>query len=246
MYERGRRGYLSIGSETNRWRSGRPAIPRGLIHSDIGSGRSGPKRSLREEDILGRRPIHFALYKELELVEYLCAKGADIFDLDLMERNALHFAVASGRLDVVKYTLDINPDFVHAGDCDGWTPTFWAVRECLYWDTETNQRGAIIEELIARGASITIQAQGLDRQWTAFELARYYDLSYDITKLLIPTPQAAQQSEYASAWARILSAPDSDFVVAKRYEVLQGYCDICLFVSGTPPVEGSRLRHSRG
>ncbi|KAL3454564.1 ankyrin repeat-containing domain protein [Aspergillus insuetus] len=138
------------------------------------------KVDINEEDILGRRPIHFALYRELELVEYLCANGAEIFDLDLMERNALHFAVASGRLDVVKYTLDVNPDFVHAGDC------------------------AIIEELIARGASITIQAQGLDRQWTPFELARYYDLSYEITKLLIPTPEAAQQSEYASAWARIL------------------------------------------
>jgi hypothetical protein len=204
------------------------------------------KVDINEEDILGRRPIHFALYKELELVEYLCANGTDIFDLDLMERNALHFAVASSRLDVVKYTLDLNPDFVHAADCDGWTPIFWTVRECLYWDTETTQRGAIIEELIARGASITIQAQGLDRQWTPFELARYYDLSYDITKLLIPTPQAAQQSEYASAWARILSALDSDFVVAKRYEVLHGYCDICLFVSGTSPVKGSRLRHSRG
>jgi ankyrin repeat protein len=124
------------------------------------------KVDINEEDILGRRPIHFALYKELELVEYLCVNGADIFDLDLMERNALHFAVASGRLDVVKYTLDVNPDFVHAADCDGLTPIFWAVRECLYWDTETNQRGAIIEELIARGASITIQTQGLDRQWT--------------------------------------------------------------------------------
>jgi ankyrin repeat protein len=202
------------------------------------------KVEINEEDILGRRPIHFALYKELKLVEYLCVNGADIFDLDLMERNALHFAVASGRLDVVKYTIDINPDFVHAGDCDGWTPIFWAVRECLYWETETNQRGAIIEELIARGASITIQAQGLDRQWTPLELARYYDLSYDITKLLIPTPEAAQQSEEASAWARIPSAPDSDFVVEKRSEGIPGYCDICLFVSGTSSIEGLPLSRS--
>ncbi|KAL2782840.1 hypothetical protein BJX66DRAFT_161048 [Aspergillus keveii] len=34
MYERGRRSCMLIDSETNRWRSGRPAIPQGHIYTD--------------------------------------------------------------------------------------------------------------------------------------------------------------------------------------------------------------------
>ncbi|KAL2834047.1 ankyrin repeat-containing domain protein [Aspergillus pseudoustus] len=157
------------------------------------------KVSINKEDILGRRPVHFVLYKGLELVEYLSTKGADFSATDLMKRNVLHFGVASGRLELVTYILDRNPDFVHREDCDGWTPFFWAVRECLLWGTESNQRGAITEALIVRGASIPTQAQGIDRQWTPYELARYYTLSGDIIKALAPTREAAQKSDYAAA-----------------------------------------------
>ena len=69
------------------------------------------------EDRLGRRPIHFALYQTLVKVEYLRGKGADLFAKDVMQRNALHFAVASGRLDIVKYVLKEKPELVNEGDC---------------------------------------------------------------------------------------------------------------------------------
>ncbi|KNG84928.1 hypothetical protein ANOM_006408 [Aspergillus nomiae NRRL 13137] len=92
---------------------------------------------VRGYDAMGRRPIHFALYRTIEHVQYLLENGADLFEKDILGRNALHFAVVSGRLDLVKFIIQRKPMLVNEEDCDGWTPLFWAVRECLRWQTST-------------------------------------------------------------------------------------------------------------
>lgn len=63
-----------------------------------------------EQDIIGRRPIHFSLYRTVELVRYLREQRAELFEEDSLQRNVLHFAVASGRLDLVQYVLKEKPD----------------------------------------------------------------------------------------------------------------------------------------
>lgn len=77
------------------------------------------------EDMVGRRPIHFALYRTLDHVKCLLdpVNKTELFVTDLLQRNALHFAVVSGRLEVVKYILDQKPYLAKEKDCDDWTPT---------------------------------------------------------------------------------------------------------------------------
>jgi ankyrin repeat protein len=178
------------------------------------------------EDRLGRRPIHFALYRTLEQVEYLRGRGADLFAKDVMQRNALHFAVASGRLDIVKYVLNEKPELVNEGDCDEWTPLFWAVREHLYWGTETAERHAIIKELKAHKAKIMIQGEGVDKRWTPYELARYYNLNDEIVKELTPNQKKVEKSNNVALWQRILDTPTQ-----KATPDRAGFCDVCLMVS---------------
>ena len=74
---------------------------------------------------MGRQPIHFALYRTKDHIEVLREHGANLFAADKMESSALHFAVVSGRLDVVQYILkegqgrDLGRDLVNAKDIDG-------------------------------------------------------------------------------------------------------------------------------
>ena len=176
---------------------------------------------VKGEDGLRRRPIHFALYRTLERVKYLREKGADLSVKDVMDRNALHFAVVSGRLDIVKYVINEKPELVNEGDCDGWTPLFWAVRKCLMWDTETAERGAIIKKLKSHGAKIMIQGEGVDKRWTPYELARYYSLDVEIVKELTPN-----LNEQTAEWKRILRRN-----FRKPRPSKGGFCGVCLMVS---------------
>ncbi|KAL9121475.1 MAG: hypothetical protein Q9187_001966 [Circinaria calcarea] len=170
------------------------------------------------EDNIGRRPIHFALYRTLDHVKCLRDQGAELLVTDVMQRNALHFAVISGQLDIVKYVLDEQPGLAKERDCDEWTPLFWAVRECFIWDTQTSERAAIIEILKKNGADIMDRGEGLDRIWTPFKLAKYYGLADEIVKLVEPTDKQIAKSNYKIFWRESLSAKPQ---VAKRDVVHQ-------------------------
>ena len=80
--------------------------------------------NVEASDKIGRRPIHFALYKSLDFVRCLQEKGASLDATDKIGRNALHFAVLSGRLDVVQHVLSHKRDMINMPDRDGWTPLF--------------------------------------------------------------------------------------------------------------------------
>ncbi|OGM40073.1 hypothetical protein ABOM_011268 [Aspergillus bombycis] len=108
----------------------------------------------------GWRPIHFALYRTLDHVKYLEDHGADLQAEGGLQRNALHFAVVSGRLDLVRYVMQKFKGFINELDCDGWTPLFCALREAQIWDIRFSQRTDIIEELKENGAEIMICADG--------------------------------------------------------------------------------------
>ncbi len=191
------------------------------------------------EDRMGRRPIHFALYRTVNYVECLLENGAKLFVNDAMRRTALHYAVLSGRLDLVKYILEKEEGktLANRGDCDGWTPLFWAVRECLLWDTQTTERGAIIKELKAHGADIMAQGEGLDRIWTPYKLACYYGLDSTVVKLVKPTSKQIKRSEDAFFWRNSIKND------TRKAKSLEGFCDACLLVSD---VENTMLDHTYG
>ncbi|KAF1954930.1 ankyrin, partial [Byssothecium circinans] len=54
---------------------------------------------------IGRRPIHNALHQTIDHVRLLTDNGAQLHGKDELGRTVLHFAVVSGRLDVVRYIL---------------------------------------------------------------------------------------------------------------------------------------------
>ncbi|KAF2802236.1 ankyrin [Mytilinidion resinicola] len=206
----------AIGRQSSdRWGSN---IHTACLVADLNTVKSLLKRGadINSEDKTGQRPIHNALFRTRDFVKLLREegreRGIELFLEDRMHRNAFHFAVGNGRLDLVKYIIEERPELATQGDCDGWTPLFWALRECLHWDTESSERSAIIKELKARGADVTIPDRGkvLDRVWTPYYVATYYGLPANIIELLDPPSQLVYETKKASL------CDDSSF------------CDICL------------------
>ncbi|KAJ4111449.1 hypothetical protein NW768_011802 [Fusarium equiseti] len=163
-------------------------------------------------DRMGRRPIHAALYRELQFVRLLEDNSADMKATDSMRRCALHFAVVSGRLDVVKHVLEYDKSMVNRQDIDNWTPLMWAARHSELWGVDTTQREDIIKELINNGADLTVQGQGIDRTWTARKVACYYGLESEIVDLLTPGEESPWAHRDNTRKARKLGA---------------AYCDAC-------------------
>lgn len=179
-------------------------------------------------DSVGRRPIQFALCRSIEHVKVLCNRegggSADLFVLDHMKRNALQFAVISGRLNQVQHIIEKRKNLAKEKDCDGWTPLLWAVRNARKWSVETSERAAIIEALLNDGASILdVGEDPLD--WAPYDVARYRGLDDDIIKLVTPTDEQIGQSGQRDAWVKRLAAKPR---TARAHD--GEFCDICLFV----------------
>lgn len=179
------------------------------------------------EDRIGRKPIHFALYRTLDMVEYLIDAGALLESKDRMGRGPLHFAVVSGDPTIVDFVLRWRPQLVYERDIDDWTPLLWAMRICGRWGTESSERATIIQLLLKHGADPLVEGDGLDRRWTAYGLAAYYNLGDSIMDLVTPTHAdlEAMDSEKRVRFQYVLKAEK------KRARRRQGsYCDACLMV----------------
>jgi ankyrin repeat protein len=183
-------------------------------------------------DAMGRRPIHFALYRTLENVHALCRRddgnNVDLSTPDIMGRTTLHFAVVSGRLEIVQFVIERLPGSSKHKDRDGWTPLFWAVREVFKWDTRSSERANIIEELIRDGAKVVDIAEGIGRRWTPHALARYYELGEDTLKLIAPTDDQLAKSNIDHGQFWDIEETSIDQTARNR---VSAYCDACLFVS---------------
>ncbi|KAI1288065.1 hypothetical protein F5Y03DRAFT_401842 [Xylaria venustula] len=176
------------------------------------------------KDNVGRTPLHIALYRTREYVELLRNRGADLDDVDITQRTALHFAVLSGRLDVVKLVLDQRPEFVNHKDVHGWTPLLWALRVTGKWGTQTSEIQSIVQELLDRGAHRLVRGDGVDRTWTPMKIAKYYRINEEITKLLEPKPvDFEKMGDHYRDWDWKLGG-------GKRAIVRENtrYCDHCL------------------
>lgn len=184
---------------------------------------------IHRKDRAGRQPIHFAAYRPVEFLQRLLKAGASIDAKDAMGRTLLHIAVLAGRLDVVKYILQERKKFANARDINEWTPLLWAVSDCGMWGAEMTDetQTAIIEELLACGASRVVQGHGHDRSWTALKLAAYHGLGEDITKLVTPSEEELQALDpnEQSRWRHEIGDED------RKARLFTGCCDFCFGVS---------------
>ncbi|KAF7920650.1 hypothetical protein BELL_0335g00130 [Botrytis elliptica] len=141
-------------------------------------------------DWMGRKPIHLAALRTVDHFNLL-SDDKFIKAEDQLKRIPLHYAVLSGKIDLVAMVLKrsiacLGPDVVNYPDCDNWTPLMWAARICGRWDTTTDGQPEIIELLLSNGGNRWVKGEGLDREWSPLKVARYYGASEEVVKLLTP------------------------------------------------------------
>ncbi|KAG9237406.1 ankyrin repeat-containing domain protein [Amylocarpus encephaloides] len=182
------------------------------------------------EDQLGRRALHLAALRTSEHVD-LFTDDKLLAAEDKLKRLPLHYAVVSGRADLVKLVLDrtegaLGPEVVNHPDIDGWTPLMWALRICGLWGAVTEGQNEVIELLISRGADLWSRGEGLDRDWTPLKIARYYGASDETQELL--TPKSDERCKDGESW-------DAKSHASKKANVhTNAYCNCCLLVSLRP------------
>ncbi|KAH6650212.1 ankyrin repeat-containing domain protein [Chaetomium tenue] len=87
-------------------------------------------------DPLGRRPIHMACYNSLDALRALDVPTEHFAIRDKLGRLPLHYAVLSGRADLLEEVLARSAEAgvaVDEADGDGWTPLLWAARAVGLW-----------------------------------------------------------------------------------------------------------------
>lgn len=177
------------------------------------------------EDYLGHKPIHFAAFHTLSTFDLILGSTQYASMKDKLGRIPLHYAVVSGRVELVKRVLDLSLEFVNASDCDEWTPLLWATRTCGRWRTTVEKQPEIIKLLLDAGADLWVRAKGLDREWSPLKVARYYGADDKVTDLLVPKSRKRVRNGVEEIW-------DEKFHLsrkaAKKSKIL---CDGCLHVS---------------
>ncbi|CAD6444526.1 dbd5b000-593c-4a48-8067-d156caf8cf24 [Sclerotinia trifoliorum] len=153
-------------------------------------------------DLMGRRPIHLAALCTIDHWNLL-AEDKLLETEDQLKRIPLHYAVASGRVDLTKAVLErsiavLGPTVVNYPDCDNWTPIMWAARTCVEWGTTTNEQPEIIKLLLSNGANLWVKGDGLDRAWSPLRAARYYGAPEEVIELL--TTKAGARSLNGEKW----------------------------------------------
>ncbi|KAH9209498.1 hypothetical protein DL95DRAFT_477266 [Leptodontidium sp. 2 PMI_412] len=108
---------------------------------------------------MGRGVNHYAAMQSLENLQQIVSSGVDVDARDTMARNAMHWAVISGSLDVVERVLSLSRRLLDQPDNDGWTPHL--------------------------GADPLVKCKGLDREWTLIQVARYYNIDDEAVELLV-------------------------------------------------------------
>ncbi|KAL7935738.1 ankyrin repeat-containing domain protein [Trichoderma chlorosporum] len=139
------------------------------------------KASVDVKDLFGRKPVHFACYNTLEVLNTLGVPDSDFAVRDVVGRVPLHYAVLRGQLDLVEEVF-ARSQRVGVGidvlDDDGWTPLLWAARVCriFLWEESPPraQYDAVVEFLLSKGANPSISGRGLYEDWTVPEVAYYH------------------------------------------------------------------------
>lgn len=186
------------------------------------------------QDELGRNPAHMASLRTLAHVELLRDSPTLFVQKDILGRNALHYAVGSGRLDVVKRVLSFPGILFDEEDEDNWTPLMWAVRchensQSLPEDGG-NEYDEIIKHLVNDlHANVSITSKPLrGRTWSPLKLARYHGASKEIQSLLDPRTGTQKPEGDGKTYSNNYSLSVAHKTRVAR--AVDGHCAICLFV----------------
>ncbi|KAI6086021.1 ankyrin repeat-containing domain protein [Hypoxylon rubiginosum] len=221
------------GADINRpsnWWGGSFFVASGACSLDVMKLFLSNGAAVEARDKISRQPIHFALHKSLEHTKLLCEEhGADLTSKDVMQRTALHYAVVSGKVELVQYVLDKHPEQLQARDIDGWTPLMWSVRPCTEW-SDTSEIFPVIKTLLEYSDSKYSSTQKLaigdglqeDIKWTALTLARYHNQGENIIELLTPTEQDIEATNEREFWR---NKNNTEVEASAHFE---GFCDACL------------------
>ncbi|KAF5691387.1 ankyrin protein 1 [Fusarium denticulatum] len=179
------------------------------------------------QDLQGRRPIHYAALKTVQHFNLLLeASGDDEERLGITTKTksgltVLHFAVATGRSDLVELVLSHTSGTISINepDDDGWTPLLWACRVCESWGTPKEVSLEIVKLLLDRGADPSIRGRTSDdREWSPLKMARFHSASQEVIDLLTASPSKKKEDDWKSK-----------FHVSKKAARTTWYCDLCLF-----------------
>ncbi|KAI1125692.1 ankyrin repeat-containing domain protein [Nemania abortiva] len=140
-------------------------------------------------DAIDRNPAQMASLRTVDMVELYADKPELFIRKDFLGRNALHYAVGSGRLDVVKKVLKLSSTSEGADvrDGDGWTPLMWALRiktRTFSPDGIGGEQEAIIRFLVEdHNANTRLHAEGWRQIWSPIKLAKYHGVTNEIINI---------------------------------------------------------------
>ncbi|KAF9768913.1 hypothetical protein IL306_013723 [Fusarium sp. DS 682] len=178
-------------------------------------------------DLLGRRPIHFAALKTSDHFQLLLESSSDdektlgITSKTKTGLTVLHFAVATGRPDLVELVISRTRGTISIDepDEDGWTPLLWACRLCNEWDAPDQISPAVVKLLLDHGADPWVRGRTYDdRQWSPLKMARFHGASQEVVKLLKESHCNGREEEWKSK-----------FHSSKKGARSTWFCDMCLF-----------------
>jgi ankyrin repeat protein len=196
--------------------------------------------SIRDQDPLGRVPIHFAAANGIKNFEFVkLAHKEDIMVPDLFGKNVLHWAAQFGHAETVEDILNSFANvrernkYINKADVDGWTALCWACRPFTGgWApgmaSEERDFAGTIRCLLGNGADRTVECrmgQG-DRAetFTPLKLAKLCNADDKIIGLLAHGLEGNLSSD--AKQVKIDSETQD-----KKYTASSMICDICLTVS---------------
>ncbi|KAG9500800.1 hypothetical protein J7337_006480 [Fusarium musae] len=139
-----------------------------------------PDASTLYQDSLNRRPVHLSCYNSLEVLNILDLPDSDFSATDVVGRVPLHYAVMRGDIELAQAVLERSKRAgvdVNVKDDDGWTPLLWAARTSPIWNHQRVDPGLVtgmVSFLLENGADINARGHGVDKDWTARDVAYYH------------------------------------------------------------------------
>lgn len=178
---------------------------------------------VRTKDHAGRRPIHFAAYRNTSIFNQICEAGGDITARDKMGRSVLHIAVQSGSAALVKLILEKDPSLLHARDKDNWAPLHYAVRGCWHSarrvrepiDSQTDIVKLLLDDGICSARDFKVRGHE-DENWSILKLAWYHGAKTEV-RLMLETSLEKQQGRN---WDPLSERIER----ANRHNFRCGYC----------------------
>lgn len=172
------------------------------------------------KDEMGRNSVHLASYNSIANLNAIGAAKRSFTVKDKCGRVALHYAAASGQLDLVQHVFtrsETEGVRIDEPDDDDWTPLLWAVRTARLWAHPDRSRDhlGIVNFLLENGANPEAHGKGIDRDWLLQEVAIYHQAP--------PTVVAAINSR--------LAPQRFHGQYKKGLKATNFYCEFCLMVN---------------